>query len=133
MTLNFLTLTFPHTVYICTTRQLSHTSVCREMDSKWCDSILRAWCKTIVTSYIKWGSYNSFAPCPRFHFHIPWLYANVQNKIWQIKYKKPRNTFASTVEKYLVPVLMQPCFKSSNGFSLRVHYFSAIARWAIQI
>jgi len=28
--------------------------------------ISRAWCKTIVTSYIKWGSYNSFAPSPRF-------------------------------------------------------------------
>ena len=26
--------------------------------------ILRAWCKTIVTSCIKWGSYNSFAPSP---------------------------------------------------------------------
>jgi len=25
----------------------------------------RAWCKTIVTPYIKWGSYNSFAPSPR--------------------------------------------------------------------
>jgi len=29
-------------------------------------SISRAWCKTIVTPYIKWGSYNSFAPSPRF-------------------------------------------------------------------
>jgi len=29
-------------------------------------SILRTWCKTIVTSYIKWGSYNSFARSPRF-------------------------------------------------------------------
>jgi len=28
--------------------------------------ISRAWCKTIVTSYIKWGSYNSFAPSPRY-------------------------------------------------------------------
>jgi len=26
----------------------------------------RAWCKTIVTPYITWGSYNSFAPSPRF-------------------------------------------------------------------
>jgi len=26
--------------------------------------IRRAWCKTIVTPYIKWGSYNSFAPSP---------------------------------------------------------------------
>ena len=25
----------------------------------------RAWCKTIVTSYIKWGSYNSFASRPQ--------------------------------------------------------------------
>jgi len=24
----------------------------------------RAWCKTIVSPYIKWGSYNSFAPSP---------------------------------------------------------------------
>ena len=30
----------------------------------------RAWCKTIVTSYIKWGSYNSFAPSPRHAFFI---------------------------------------------------------------
>ena len=28
-------------------------------------SMSRAWCKTIVTPYIKWGSYNSFAPSPR--------------------------------------------------------------------
>ena len=27
--------------------------------------ISRAWCKTIVTSYIKWGSYSSFTPNPR--------------------------------------------------------------------
>jgi len=30
------------------------------------NSISRAWCKTIVTLYIKWGSYNSFVPSPRF-------------------------------------------------------------------
>jgi len=24
-----------------------------------------AWCKTIVTPYIKWGSYNCFVPSPR--------------------------------------------------------------------
>jgi len=30
----------------------------------------RAWCKTIVTSYIKWGSYNSFAPSPRIVTHM---------------------------------------------------------------
>jgi len=28
--------------------------------------VSRAWCKTIVTPYIKWGSYNSFAPSPRY-------------------------------------------------------------------
>jgi len=26
---------------------------------------MRAWCKTIVTCYIKWGNYNSFAPRPQ--------------------------------------------------------------------
>jgi len=30
------------------------------------NSISRAWCKTIVTPYIKWGSYNNFAPSPRY-------------------------------------------------------------------
>jgi len=30
------------------------------------NSIPRAWCKTIVTSNIKWGSYNSFAPSCRY-------------------------------------------------------------------
>jgi len=29
-------------------------------------TISRAWCKTIVTSYINWGSYHSFAPSPRY-------------------------------------------------------------------
>ena len=31
-------------------------------------SISRAWCKTIVTSYIKYLIYNSFAPSPRYMF-----------------------------------------------------------------
>ena len=31
------------------------------------EDITRAWCKTIVTSYIKSGSYNSFAPSPRLY------------------------------------------------------------------
>ena len=35
--------------------------------------ITRAWCKTIVTPYIKWGSYNSFAP-------IPWLLSYISQK-----------------------------------------------------
>jgi len=35
-------------------------------------SISRARCKTIVTPYIKRGSYNSFAPSPRYLLN-PWL------------------------------------------------------------
>jgi len=31
-------------------------------------TVSRAWCKTIVTPYIKGGSYNSFAPSPRYAF-----------------------------------------------------------------
>jgi len=36
--------------------------------------ISRAWCKTIVTSYIKWGSYNSFAPSPRYTIYRKAIY-----------------------------------------------------------
>jgi len=31
---------------------------------KYYQNIARAWCKTIVTPYIKWGSYNSFCTKP---------------------------------------------------------------------
>jgi len=40
--------------------------------------ISRAWYKPIVTPYIKWGSYNSFAPSPRFvYVTISLCYARV--------------------------------------------------------
>ena len=34
------------------------------------ESNSRAWCKTIVTPYIKWGSNNSFAPSPRIVYDL---------------------------------------------------------------
>jgi len=40
--------------------------------------IPRAWCKTIVTSYIKWGIYNSFAPSPRYGLSRIQLLVHVQ-------------------------------------------------------
>jgi len=61
--------------YTRTSVQNSLYSVCDwllpHMGQMWGNTFIsRAWCKPIVTSYIKWGSYNSFAPSPRY---IDWL------------------------------------------------------------
>ena len=43
-------------------------------------TLSRAWCKTIVTSYIKWGSYNSFALSPRYSFWPSFLKSSQNGK-----------------------------------------------------
>ena len=49
--------------------QFQHASVF-EVHEIWLNCIMRAWCTTIVTCFINYGSYTSLAPSPRLFISV---------------------------------------------------------------